>query len=273
MLQRINTLIANIDSSAGCLKALVQGSAAEQHLLQEILTKLSVPSIPAARKNIFTERLAASGVSIVRDFLDENETTELKQLVGQIYSAMDNAGDLSSIDPDFEKNFRTWRGVWLEPLPRFLPSDLARRFEHLATRIQDCVRDLFGHEWTFYPARSYFRRHEGAARMVPWHIDADAAALAKSECINIWLPLDRVGTDLPSLDVVPHSHLAMRAVPLITDNDRWRDDAFVEKIGPFMAPVMAPGDAMAFDQYTLHRTQQVGGTGLVRTACEFRFSR
>ena len=84
------------------------------------------------------------------------------------------------------------------------------------------------------------------------------------------MPLDAVGTDLPSLDFVPRSHAVMRKVPLLTGKDKYRDDAFVGTIGTPETPQLAIGDAQIFDQFVLHRTQQADSADAVRTACEFR---
>ena len=91
--------------------------------------------------------------------------------------------------------------------------------------------------------------------------------------INVWMPLDAVGTDLPSLEIVPRSHTAMRRVAMLTGKDRHRDEAFVRALGPTSIPQLQLGDALIFDQFTLHRTQNVGAKGAARKACEFRFVR
>jgi ectoine hydroxylase-related dioxygenase (phytanoyl-CoA dioxygenase family) len=110
---------------------------------------------------------------------------------------------------------------------------------------------------------------------VEWHADADAATIFRvaASAINVWMPLDAVGTDLPSLEIVPRSHTAMRRVAMLTGKDRHRDDAFVRTLGPSSIPQLQLGDALIFDQFTLHRTQNVGARQAVRKACEFRFVR
>jgi ectoine hydroxylase-related dioxygenase (phytanoyl-CoA dioxygenase family) len=265
-------LLAASAAQQSKLTALLEGSAATQYILGELLKSSGQVSSP------FVDRLNANGFAVVRNFLDDEEASGLTRMVTEIYAemnkaSMNKASSFEGLDPDFEKNFRDWRGIWLEPLPKFLNGNLAQRYLAFTERLQNHVRGTFGSYWKFYPHRSFFRRHEGVAKAVPWHIDADAAQLNREDCINIWMPLDSVGRDLPSLEVVPKSQIAMRAIPLLTDADRWRDDAFVAKLGRAEAPVLEPGDAMAFDQYTLHRTQPIGSEGTIRTACEFRFAR
>ena len=175
-------------------------------------------------------------------------------------------------------HFHLWHGVWLRPLPAFLRKarpDLQQRYEQSLGAVEAQVGRTFGPGWRFFPKRSYFRRHFGLVRKVPWHIDADAASIYRvaGAAINVWMPLDPVGTDLPSLDFVPRSHAVMRNMPLLAGKDKYRDDAFVGTIGAPATPQLAVGDALIFDQFVLHRTQNAGSADAVRTACEFRFVR
>jgi hypothetical protein len=63
----------------------------------------------------------------------------------------------------------------------------------------------------------------------------------------------------------------MRRLPLLVDAARYRDDEFVAAIGSSFTPELNPGDALVFDQFTLHRTQCVASPATVRISCEFRF--
>ena len=109
--------------------------------------------------------------------------------------------------------------------------------------------------------------------LLRWHIDADGAQTAgEAMCVNVWLPLDAVGTDLPSLDVIPGSHRKMRDLPLLTNEEYDRDDAFAAALGTAVTPRLKPGDALIFDQYTLHRSQPTTRKGFSRTSCELRFA-
>ena len=200
----------------------------------------------------------------------------MRRTVDEIYEFLGSCQNISHRLLGY--HFRLWHGVWLRPLPRFLRKtrpDLAQRYDQSLRLIEAQVERTLGPGWRFFPKRSYFRRHIGMALKVPWHIDADAASIYRvaGSAINVWMPLDVVGTDLPSLDFVPHSHTVMRSVPLLTGKDKYRDDAFVGTIGAPSTPQLAIGDALIFDQFVLHRTQQAGSAHAVRTACEFRFVR
>jgi hypothetical protein len=220
--------------------------------------------------------LATNGATIVPGFLSADRAAQLRQTVDEIYAHLESVQQFSN--RRFGDSFRNWHGVWLKHLPAVLEHTrpaLNARYHEMLQSVEMEVDHLFGRGWRFFAKRSYFRRHIGLAKKVPWHIDADAAAIYKiaASVINIWLPLDPVGDDLPSLDIVPRSHAVMRRVPLLTGNDCYRDDGFVSAIGAAATPRLEPGDALVFDQFLLHRTQRTGSENSIRTACEFRFIR
>lgn len=213
-----------------------------------------------------------SGFAIVRRFLDADQTQRLRVAVDTIYAML--ADERIAAEPDLAGQFRQWNGVWLHKLPRYLSENnqaLSLEYHALLAAVIERTKALCGTLWRFYPKRSYFRRHIGMAKKVPWHVDADAAAIGRRHCVNVWLPLQKVGADLPSLDIVPGSHLTMRKLPLLSNDYRYRDDTFVSSIGAPMTPQLDPGDALMIDQFTLHRTQPIGDERTLRTACEFRF--
>jgi Phytanoyl-CoA dioxygenase (PhyH) len=225
--------------------------------------------------------LSSEGVIEVRGFFDNAWSAELQRIVTDIYaelSAAQEAGTKALLkNKELEYHFTAWRGVNLKRLPPYLRArrpDLAASFGHLVDQIHDQTETLFGPGWRFIPSRSWFRRHVGVARKVPWHIDADAAAVRGHgrRAFNVWLPLEPVGGDLPSLDVIRRSHMAMRELPLLRPPNIYRDDDFASSKGKASTVSLEPGDALIFDQYTLHRTQQAGSAESIRTACEFRFA-
>jgi Phytanoyl-CoA dioxygenase (PhyH) len=222
------------------------------------------------------QELAAEGVAVVRGFLTPDDAADLRRAVGEIYAVMDSRDSFP--DRRLGENFRVWDGVWLNAVPAFLRRerpDLAARYEQSLRHVEAQVKRVLGPDWKYFAKRSYFRRHRGMGKKVAWHIDADGATIFRiaASVINIWLPLDAVGRDLPSLEIVPRSHAAMRDIAMLAGDNRSRDDAFVQDIGDAVIPQMQLGDALIFDQFVLHRTQNVGAADAVRTACEFRFVR
>jgi hypothetical protein len=216
-------------------------------------------------------QLTTDGVAVVRKFLDGDQTTALRQLVASVYDAMATCSEFSN--PEMAENFRQWNGVWLRPLPDFLDGrgTLSAQYRASVANIIRRTCALFGGGWRYYPLRSYFRKYTGVEELVPWHIDADAAMVDRPEAINVWLPLNAVGAGLPSLEMMAGSHHKMRQLPLLTGKRRYRDDAFAASAGTKIVPQLDPGDAVIFDQFTLHRTQPQIGDIFERTSCEFRF--
>jgi Phytanoyl-CoA dioxygenase (PhyH) len=230
-----------------------------------------------ATKSRSREALGADGVVAIRGFLAADRAADLRITVNDIYYAMASDGEIG--DGELAERFQAWNGVWFGALPAYLAArrpELGARISGLLDDVINMTRRRFGYNWYFLPERSYLRRHVGMTKQVPWHVDADAASVAELgsaiESINVWMPLDHVGTSLPSLEVVAGSADVMRKIPHLTGDYRYRDDDFVAGIGGVASsPILDPGDALIFDQYTLHRTQRVSGQDIVRTACEFRF--
>jgi hypothetical protein len=220
------------------------------------------------------ENLATEGATIVRGLLAPDDAANLRRTVDEIYAVMDSSEHFPN--RLLGVNFRVWDGVWLKALPAFLRQvrpDLAERYEQSLRLVQSQIERSLGTKWRYFPKRSYFRRNRGSGTRVQWHVDADAATIFRvaASAINVWMPLDAVGTDLPSLEIVPRSHTAMRRVAMLAGKDRHRDDAFVSTLGPSSIPQLQLGDALVFDQFVLHRTQAVGTKDAVRKACEIRF--
>jgi len=207
---------------------------------------------------------------MVKPLLAPAEAAKVRSVIHRIYDLL---AEREINHEHLRDHFNRWLGVWMMPLPEFLSKndrDLLLEYEGVLRVVSDRVRSTLGNEWDFLPKQSFFRRHVGITKHLPWHIDADAAALGTGRAMNVWIPLDSVGTDRPSLELVSGSSVAMRKLPLIEEGERSRDDAFVRTVGPSFVPKLDLGDAVVFDSYTLHRTQQVTGES-TRTACEFRF--
>jgi hypothetical protein len=230
--------------------------------------------VDLSRRYRATYAMWRHGATVVPGFLGVEETSELQDTVYTIYSAL---ADYPLIpDPDIEGNFRRWHGVALLTLPDFLAANhpkLALRYARMLEIVCKQANRTFGRKWHYFARRSFLRRHVGVGKKVPWHIDADAAYIGRDACFNVWLPLESVGRISPSLEVIYDSHRKMRSIPLLDGSERYREDDFVRNIGSPSTPMLEPGDVLAFDQFTLHRTQCIGSENTIRTACEFRFVR
>jgi hypothetical protein len=217
-------------------------------------------------------RLRRDGYIVLRQFLDPEEASALRGLVLSVYQLMPDCRSPEHL----ADHFRRWDGVWLEELPAFLKARdtaLLARHEEIGDQIARRAQAYFGASWQPYWLRSFFRRSTGGPNLLPWHIDADAAQIGRPQSFNIWLPLDAVGDSLPSLEVVPRSHRAMRRAPLLPAAPYDRDDSIAATFGGAAAPRLSPGDALVFNQFMLHRTQRPKAGGYTRLSCEFRFFR
>ena len=146
------------------------------------------------------ENLATEGATIVRGLLTPDDAANLRRTVDEIYAVMDS----SERFPNrlLGVNFRVWDGVWLKALPaclRQVRPDLAERYEQSLRLVESQIERALGPKWRYFPKRSYFRRNRGSGARVQWHADADAATIFRiaASAINVWMPLDAVGTDLP----------------------------------------------------------------------------
>lgn len=277
-LERIQATLAQHRSLLGLLVEHAQNAGTRQTVLSDraALADKADALLGAEGVGSPARTFELEGYVIIRNFLDDETARELQSVVRDVYALMEQSRFTTDTDPDFECSYTSWRGIWLQELPAFLKTRspvLAGRLSQLSQAVQNRVHKDLGGEWRYFPKRSWFRRHVGTARKVAWHIDADAAALDRPDCMNVWLPVDAVGRDLPTLEIKPRSHWRMRALPPVGDEEVWRDDNLVDSFGPSLVPQLNPGDALVFDQYTLHRTQLVGDADMIRDACEFRFTR
>jgi hypothetical protein len=71
------------------------------------------------------------------------------------------------------------------------------------------IKRVLGPEWKYFPKRSY-----SSGGIAAW-VKGWAGMRIAASVINVWMPLDAVGTDLPSLEIVLWSHTAMRRVAVV----------------------------------------------------------
>ncbi len=214
--------------------------------------------------------LQARGVAIVRGLLSGAEAESLKGLLERAYAAADNG----TAHVDAQERVRAWGGVNVHLIEQFGidEQELIRFLGMVETRATKEVGPC-----KLIPNICVFRRHRESRTHVPWHIDADGAGTVSYDpCVNIWIPLVSVGRSLPSLKVIPGSHVFMRELPLLNPpsgsgagrTDEWVDQNFVHH--DRLVAQLEPGDALMFDHYTLHRTQPMDSPFGARISGEFR---
>jgi ectoine hydroxylase-related dioxygenase (phytanoyl-CoA dioxygenase family) len=83
--------------------------------------------------------------------------------------------------------------------------------------------------------------------------------------------LTAVGREQPSVEVVRGSHRRMRELPR-SETGAHEDEWVAEHFPPThrIAPELAPGDALIFDHWTLHRTQLLDRETVSRMSIECR---
>lgn len=144
-------------------------------------------------------------------------------------------------------------GVWSADSPRML-------FELLEMVEETGVGELITEHLGERPALS---ANKCTLRRVPvdsntnWHQDG-AFLGAEVRTVNLWLSLSHCGRDAPGLDIIPQriDHVVETGTEgAIFD---WSVSPQVvssfEETTPALRPEFAPGDAMLFDQFFLHRT-------------------
>jgi hypothetical protein len=108
-----------------------------------------------------------------------------------------------------------------------------------------------------------------------WHTDADGTGSWPFDPLwNCWMPLENVGVDYPSLELIEDSEAFMRTVPPLHPGhrtDEWIDKNFPPATRRIMCPAMSPGDGLVFSHCVLHRTQPMQKLKGPRIGFEIRF--
>lgn len=154
------------------------------------------------------------------------------------------------------------------------------------------IQPLLGDEFYFLLAHCFIRRRNLSDPVDHnvWHYDADFMGQT-GEMINVWLPFKDVGSDLPGLTFLKNAADRAHCLATYQDwarthwtvNDRSRvvpefkdTESLAGMLGHALelhTPLVAAGDALVFNQMTLHRTQEVEATEGVRPSIELRMCR
>jgi hypothetical protein len=133
----------------------------------------------------------------------------------------------------------------------------------------------------YVPHKSVLRRQgtRGQARKsayVTWHRDSHAVRTAEfAECLNCWIPLQAVGIDRPSLQIVLGSNKTLQDRPVDYEADETSTDDQVRTDfdnAEICTAILDPGDILLFGHHTLHRTQQMTEESPSRISAELRFA-
>lgn len=125
-------------------------------------------------------------------------------------------------------------------------------------------------EWPALSFKKCTLRRAPADAPTEWHQDG-AFLGADTRTVNVWLACSPCGVDAPGLDVVPRR--LSEIVRTGTADAKWDWSVGPEEAariagGDVPRPEFAPGDALLFDQLTLHRTGVSPGMTRARYAVE-----
>ena len=207
-----------------------------------------------------------SGVAVARGAILPFTVRWLRQVGKRLYELVDGTEEpASSAEKELQRSFLEWGGLCL-----LEARTLLYERDDAASGVLEALLDHLRPHWRYCFYRLLMPEKVVG---VPWHIDAEAASTMLLDnfgsTTSAWLPLTSVGTDSPSLEVIPGSSVLMRSEHL--EPARHRDTGWVDALGlPSISPALVPGDVIVFDQYTLHRTQQIPVTR-PRLTCELRY--
>lgn len=244
-----------------------------------------LPEIDAAMltPDIVAGALAHHGSLIVRNFLPP---FRVKRLVGAVDAALDGSaqhGDTSGPTPE--------TSPWFDPLQDGMISIFGAGDEWV--RVVDSPRAMFEVIEAFQPmVEDVVQPHLGERpsmgstkwtlrRITPncyggWHQDGNFLG-EQIRVLNTWVALSRCGGDSGSvgMEILPQpvDHIAPSGTEgaLIGFEVSRRVIERMAGERPPVDPVFEPGDALLFDQYTLHRTGSKPGLTENRYAIESWF--
>ncbi len=215
---------------------------------------------PLAARTSMAYALEQDGYCAAAEFMSYALYADLFDMARRVY-------DLCDAGVVVDEWFTVWRGIRLSKITDHIPEGFIHSFNmRLSERMNE--------DWKMNVDASFFRRVEKdlPPSHATWHCDADGASTQNlgDRCLTVWIPLDDVGETKPSLELIVGSHKFMKTAP--RNLGAGRDDAFIAAIeGDHYTPKMVTGDALIFDHYTLHRTQQMENFQ-PRISAELRFT-
>jgi hypothetical protein len=217
------------------------------------------------------DSLERDGYAVVRSIITKSLAAELRSLIESAFAAADEgrcADDMkAAIDATME-----WGGLSFDAASHLTGGKL----DSVAAEIETGAAKATRLKLRFVPQVSNLRRQTVMVNFLQWHIDADGTgSISYDPCFNVWMPLSKVGSDLPSIQLVRGSHKIMRVEPKLDAGYAVRPAEWVAERFPrakIETPTLGLGDAVIFDHYTLHQTQPLPGRSGIRLACELRMT-
>ena len=250
-----------------------------------------LPQIDACQldASVLARGIQQHGALLVRGLLDESRARDLAAGVAQALAASRAVPQAADAMPDTDGWYRRlamepsceiaqarpWvesaGGVWLADSPRLLAAYL----DLLEQRgVVQAIAGYFGERPMLSVGKSTLRCVPRDIRLSDWHQDG-AFLGTEIRSVNLWLSLSHCGVDASGLDLLPRrlQHILPTGTP--GANFEWSvSPALVDQLAGEQAiesPVFAPGDALLFDHYLLHRTGIPAGITNDRYAIEAWF--
>jgi hypothetical protein len=229
-----------------------------------------VPEV--SRAELSPELLRAAilrrGYLLVRGVIDTDEAGHLRDEIDHAFAAREEAGDhdrsayFDEFVPDPRYKLGKIRAVvsqdamWLADSPR-LVAEAFERFERAG--LLRLVTGYLGEHPAFSLNKSTLRRVKHKELKLPvsfWH--QDGAFLEKVRALNVWLSLSHCGDVAPGLDVVPTriDHVLPtggKGAFFDWSVSQAAAEGAAGEIG-ISRPIFEPGDALLFDELSLHAT-------------------
>ena len=226
------------------------------------------------------------GCLLIRGLIDPDEAAELRGDIDGAFAARDEEGDggrdgyYEEFVPDDRYELSSSRRVvsgpdtlWVVDSPR-AAAKLFDTFDRVG--LMRIISGYLGEFPLFSVQKSTLRRVKHKELPIPvsfWH--QDGAFLEDVRALNVWLSLSRCGDVAPGLDVVPRriDHI----LPTGTEGalfDWSVSQTVAEEAageGGIHRPTFEPGDALLFDEFSLHATGSSAGMPDVRYAVECWF--
>ncbi|WP_426688349.1 hypothetical protein [Rhodanobacter ginsengiterrae] len=232
-----------------------------------------VPEIAADRLDSLT--LAAGirhhGALLVRGLLHDSQAARLVAGIDEALRACEawRRDDGQAIDPGWYSRLplvegcalaegrdfgESIGGVWAADSPRML-YELTEMYE--ANGVSDTIAGYFGERPMLSVGKSTLRRVPASQGVADWHQDGSFMG-SEIRSVNVWLSLSHCGEDASGLEFLPRRVPAVLPTGSHGANFYWTvGPGMVEQTAAGVAtvsPVFAPGDALLFDHFFLHRT-------------------
>lgn len=241
------------------------GAAVPDRFVSAGLPEVTADELTA---DVVRSALGHHGALMVRGLVDHERAVQLRSTIDAAFEAAaqlreDPAAPTAPGLVPFVPEERYPFGIYERAFANFgsgvlgvdSPSAMWEMTEALeAAGMRQVFEDYFGEPAAFSVKKTTLRRTEPGS-VAGWHQDGAFLGTA-TRALNVWTALTPCGLDAPSLDVFTRrfDHLVPTGGPEIYDWSVSDETAASYDTATIVRPVFDTGDALLFDQMTLHRT-------------------